>query len=113
MLKKLKVLLLSILKKDWYRLPSEDEVKDDVSKSCSRSCKYVIATRVAERKGQVVQEWCQQDVGCAGRTQNKCGTGRAPNVSALASVKRLRVLGMSSRRSSGGDRPFPRQVGAR
>ncbi|CAM9549133.1 unnamed protein product [Scytosiphon promiscuus] len=28
-LNKLKVLLLSILKKDWYRLPSEDEVKDD------------------------------------------------------------------------------------
>lgn len=30
-LKKLKALLLSVLKKDWYRLPSEDEVKDDVS----------------------------------------------------------------------------------
>ncbi|CAN0037060.1 unnamed protein product [Ectocarpus sp. 12 AP-2014] len=28
-LKKLKVLLLSVLKKDWFRLPSEDEVKDD------------------------------------------------------------------------------------
>ena len=30
-LKKLKALLLAVLKKDWYRLPSEDEVKDDVS----------------------------------------------------------------------------------
>lgn len=30
-LKKIKVLLLPIFKKDWYRLPSEDEVKDDVS----------------------------------------------------------------------------------
>lgn len=28
--KKLKVLLFPVLKKDWYRLPSEDEVKDDV-----------------------------------------------------------------------------------
>eukprot|EP00904_Undaria_pinnatifida_P006697 jgi/Undpi1/3157/HiC_scaffold_15.g06531.m1 len=28
-LKKLKVLLLAIGRKDWYRLPSEDEVKDD------------------------------------------------------------------------------------
>lgn len=27
---KLKVILLPVLKKDWYRLPSEDEVKDDV-----------------------------------------------------------------------------------
>lgn len=30
-LKKIKVLLLPVAKKDWYRLPSEDEVKDDVS----------------------------------------------------------------------------------
>lgn len=30
-LKKLKTLLLAVSKKDWYRLPSEDEVKDDVS----------------------------------------------------------------------------------
>eukprot|EP00903_Cladosiphon_okamuranus_P012030 g11295.t1 len=28
-LKKLKALLLAVLKKDWFRLPSEDEVKDD------------------------------------------------------------------------------------
>lgn len=27
---KLKVVLLPVMKKDWYRLPSEDEVKDDV-----------------------------------------------------------------------------------
>ena len=29
-LKKLQVLLLAVARKDWYRLPSEDEVKDDV-----------------------------------------------------------------------------------
>lgn len=30
---KLKVVLMPVLKKDWYRLPSEDEVKDDVGGS--------------------------------------------------------------------------------
>lgn len=29
--RKLKVLLFPLMKKDWYRVPSEDEVKDDVS----------------------------------------------------------------------------------
>lgn len=44
-LKKLKVLLLPILKKDWYRMPSEDEVKDDVSCSAMLlSCTSARAT---------------------------------------------------------------------
>ena len=40
-LKKLQVLLLAVARKDWYRLPSEDEVKDDVrAKTPTYVCTY-------------------------------------------------------------------------
>lgn len=56
-LKKLKVLLLSVLKKDWFRLPSEDEVKDDVSSQENQEKRGAQTDKSACRLGDTTPPW--------------------------------------------------------